>query len=106
MFGRRRRPLAAAAMIGGTAYVANKRGQASAQADMAEQDQEARLEALEAQQAQAAPPPAAPVAAAAAPAAAAGDDLTSQIVELKGLMDQGVLTQDEFNAAKAKLLAS
>jgi Short C-terminal domain len=92
-------------MIGGTAYVANKRGQASAQADMAEQDQEARLEALEAQQAQAAPPPAAPVAAAPAPAAA-GDDLTSQIVELKGLMDQGVLTQDEFNAAKAKLLAS
>ena len=73
---------------------------------MAEQDQEARLEALEAQQAQqAAPPPAAPVAAAPAPAAG-GDDLTSQLVELKGLMDQGVLTQDEFNAAKAKLLAS
>ena len=46
------------------------------------------------------------MAAAPAPAAAAGDDLTSQIVELKGLMDQGVLTQDEFNAAKAKLLAS
>ncbi len=105
MFMRRRRPLAAAAMIGGTAYVANKRGQASAQADMAEQDQEARLEALEAQQAQQAAPPAAPVAAAPAPAAG-GDDLTSQLVELKGLMDQGVLTQDEFNAAKAKLLAS
>jgi hemolysin activation/secretion protein len=105
MFMRRRRPLAAAAMIGGTAYVANKRGQASAQADMAEQDQEARLEALEAQQAQQAAPPPAPVPAAPAPAAG-GDDLTSQLVELKGLMDQGVLTQDEFNAAKAKLLAS
>jgi Short C-terminal domain len=103
MFGRRRRPLAAAAMIGGTAYVANKRGQASAQAEMAEQDQEARLEALEAQQAQPvyqAPPP----AAAPAPAAG-GDDVASKLVELKGLMDQGVLTQDEFNAAKAKLLA-
>jgi hypothetical protein len=105
MFMRRRRPLAAAAMIGGTAYVANKRGQASAQADMAEQDQEARLEALEAQQAQQAAPPPAPVPAAPAPAAG-GDDLTSQLVELKGLMDQGVLTQDEFNAAKAKLLSS
>jgi hypothetical protein len=91
-------------MIGGTAYVANKRGQASAQAEMAEQDQEARLEALEAQQAQqAAPPPPAPVAAA---PAAGGDDLASKLVELKGLMDQGILTQDEFNAAKAKLLAS
>jgi Short C-terminal domain len=106
MFGRRRRPLAAAAMIGGTAYVANKRGQASAQAQMAEQDQEARLEALEAQQAQPAQPvyQAPPPAAAPAPAAG-GDDVASKLVELKGLMDQGVLTQDEFNAAKAKLLA-
>ena len=105
MFMRRRRPLAAAAMIGGTAYVANKAGKASAQNDMAEQDQEARLEALEAQQAQPAAPAPAPVAAAPAAPAAGGDDLTSQLVELKGLMDQGVLTQDEFNAAKAKLLA-
>jgi len=104
MFMRRRRPLAAAAMIGGTAYVANKRGQASAQADMAEQDQEARLEALEAQQAQQAAPPPAPAPVAAAPAAG-GDDIASKLVELKGLMDQGVLTEDEFNAAKAKLLA-
>jgi Short C-terminal domain len=105
MFGRRRRPLAAAAMIGGTAYVANKRGQASAQAQMAEQDQEARLEALEAQQAPAQPVYQAPPPAAAPAPAAGGDDVASKLVELKGLMDQGVLTQDEFNAAKAKLLA-
>jgi hypothetical protein len=90
-------------MIGGTAYVANRAGRASAENQMAEQDQDARLAALEAQQAppaqpayQAPPPPAAP---------AGGDDLTSKLVELKSLMDQGVLTPDEFNAAKAKLLA-
>ncbi len=94
-------------MIGGTAYLGAKAGQRSAQNQAAEQqtadDQEARLEALEAQQAAPAAP--APVAAAPAAPAAGGDDVASQIIELKGLMDQGVLTQDEFNAAKAKLLA-
>jgi Short C-terminal domain len=105
MFMRRRRPLAAAAMIGGTAYMANKAGRASAENEMAEQDQDARLAALEQQQAQAAYQPPPPVAAAPAPAAG-GSDLASKLVELKGLMDQGILSQDEFNAAKAKLLAS
>ena len=105
----RRRPIARAAMIGGTAYLGAKAGQRSAQNQAAEQqaadDQEARLEALEAQQAQQAAPAPAPVAAAPAAPAGGGDDVASQLVELKGLMDQGVLTEDEFNAAKAKLLA-
>ena len=98
---RRRRPLLGAAMIGGSAYVAGKHGQQSSDR---EGDQEARLQELEAQQAQpvaAAPPP--PPAAAAAPA---GDDLVSKIKELSSLKDAGVLTDDEFNAAKQKLLAS
>ena len=102
----RRRPIARAAMIGGTAYLGAKAGQRSAQNQAAEQqaadDQEARLEAQQAQQAAPAP---APVAAAPAAPAGGGDDVASQLVELKGLMDQGVLTEDEFNAAKAKLLA-
>jgi hypothetical protein len=93
-------------MIGGTAVVASKHGQAKAEAQMAEADQEARLEALEAQQAQqqqaVAPPP--PPAPAAAPAAG-GTDIASKLVELKGLMDQGVLSPEEFEAAKQKLLA-
>jgi hypothetical protein len=47
----------------------------------------------------AAPPP--------PPAAApAGDDLTSQLMDLKNLMDQGVLSPEEFQQAKAKLLGS
>jgi hypothetical protein len=104
MFIRRRRPLATAAMIGGTAVVASKHGQAKAQAQAAEADQEARLEALEAQQAAqqqaAAPPPQAPAAP-----AAGGTDIASKLMELKGLMDQGVLTPEEFETAKQKLLA-
>src|SRR5436190_2897484 len=53
MFRARRRPLARAAMIGGTAYVAGRAGQRSANRQQEEynqeQDQEARLANLEAQ---------------------------------------------------------
>ena len=47
-------------------------------------------------------------AAAAAPAqasaAAPSSDLTQQLTELKSLLDQGILTQDEFDAKKKKIL--
>jgi len=96
-----------AAMVGGGAYVAGKHV-ANNQAEAASQEQ--RIADLEAQQAaaapQAAPPPPAPVAAAPAAAAPAGDDLTSQLMDLKNLMDQGVLSPEEFQQAKAKLLGS
>jgi hypothetical protein len=46
-----------------------------------------------------APPP-----AAAAPAAGA-DDLVEKLQQLTQLQDEGVLTPDEFAAAKAQLLA-
>jgi len=92
-----------AAMVGGGAYVAGKHV-ANNQAEQAGQEQ--RIADLEAQQAaQQAPVAAAPVAAAPA-AAPAGDDLTSQLVDLKNLMDQGVLSPEEFQQAKAKLLGS
>ncbi|HEX5196043.1 MAG TPA: SHOCT domain-containing protein [Gaiellales bacterium] len=92
-----------AAMVGGGAYVAGKHV-ANNQAEQASQEQ--RIADLEAQQAaQQAPVAAAPVAAAPA-AAPAGDDLTSQLVDLKNLMDQGVLSPEEFQQAKAKLLGS
>ena len=88
-----------AAMIGGAGYMAGKRGQQSA---MREAGQEERLAALEQQQAPA--PPAAP----AAPAAPAGGgvDVVGELTKLKGLLDAGVLTPDEFEAAKRKVLAS
>jgi hypothetical protein len=101
---RRRRPLMRAAMVGGGAYVAGKHV-ANNQAEAASQEQ--RISDLEAQQGaqQPAPVAAAPVAAA-PPPAPAGDDLTSQLVDLKNLMDQGVLSPEEFQQAKAKLLGS
>jgi hypothetical protein len=59
------------------------------------------------QQAQyAAPPPPAPAPPPPSPAApaAGGADVTAEIERLAGLHNQGVLTDEEFAAAKAKLL--
>jgi hypothetical protein len=102
MIGRRRRPLMRAAMMGGAGYVAGKHAQRS---NYREQDQEARLESLEGQ---GGAPQAAPPAAAPAPAAAAGggQDVVARLTELKGLLDAGALSQDEFDAAKRKVLGT
>jgi hypothetical protein len=54
--------------------------------------------------AQAPPPEAAPAPVAAAPAAA-GPSMFDQLKELGELKEQGILTEDEFAAQKAKLLA-
>ena len=45
-------------------------------------------------------------AAAPAPAPAAAPDPIAQLKELAELKDQGILTEDEFAAQKAKILAS
>jgi hypothetical protein len=106
----------AAAMVGGTAYVAGKAGARKANEQAADQqaeyDQEQRIAQLEAQQQQqayAAPPPPQPYPPqqqyAPPPAAPAVPDLATKIGELKALMDQGVLTPAEFEQAKQKLLA-
>lgn len=64
---------------------------------------QAEMDAMKAQQAAAQAPPAAP----AAPAApAGGSDLMSQLKELADLKSAGVLDDDEFAAAKAKLLGT
>jgi Short C-terminal domain len=76
-------------MIGGTAFAV---GKSSARNRQREAEEQARIEALEQQADSAAP-------------AAAVPDLTSKLTDLKGLLDQGVLTPDEFTAAKQKLLA-
>lgn len=95
---RRRRPLLRAAAVGGTAYVAGRHMGRNAEAQQqAESDQDARIDNLEQQQA---PAPAAP-----APAAApAGPSLLDQLNQLSALHEQGALTDNEFTAAKAKLL--
>ncbi len=96
---RRRRPLARAAIVGGTAYAVGKHAQAGQQEDA---DTQARLDELEAQQAAAQPAPAAP-----APAPAAGgmsDDAIQQLKDLAALREQGILTDEEFAAQKQKIL--
>jgi hypothetical protein len=113
----RRRPLLRAAAVGGAGYMAG-RGAANRRAATAEQD--ARLDALEQQQANPqqgyppqgyaappqqgyAPPPAAP-----SPAAppAAESSMMDQLNQLAALHQQGVLSDEEFTAAKAKLLGT
>ncbi len=99
----RRRPLRRAAVVGGVAAVAHHAGTKSAQAQAAEQQQDAQLADLQAQQAQPqyAPPPPTPAAP-----QVGGADMVSQLESLKKLLDEGVLTQAEFDMQKQKLLAS
>lgn len=107
MMRRRRGPslLATAVVVGGAAHVGAKSAQKGAQqqADAqaaAQQDaeQSAQIAELQAQQAAAAAP------APAAPAAAAVDPKTAELQNLANLHAQGVLTDEEYAAAKAKAL--
>jgi Short C-terminal domain len=88
----RRRPLMRAAAVGGTAYVAGRHmaNKSAAQAQQ-EDEQDERIGDLEQQQAP-------------APAAAAAPSLLDQLNQLDALHKQGALTDNEFTAAKAKLL--
>ena len=76
-----------------TAVVA---GTATAVSGRVSRRQAARYDQEDAQQAAAAPPP--------APAAAPEDDATAQLQNLANLHAQGVLTDEEFAASKAKIL--
>ena len=110
----RRRPLLRAAVVGGGAYVAGKHMANKANEQAADEDyQNQRLDQLEQQQGgppqnqygqqqyapqqqqQYAPPPAAP---------AAGPSVADQLQQIATLHQQGVLSDDEFAAAKAKIL--
>jgi len=116
----RRRPLLRAAAVGGGAYMAGKahaRNQAERQAY--EDDQNARIDQLEQQQAYQQqgyqqqdyqqpqyqqPPPQQPPPPAAAPAQSS--PMIDQLNQLADLHQRGVLTDDEFAAAKAKLFGT
>jgi hypothetical protein len=84
------------AMVGGVGYMAGKAG---ANRAAQEQSQEERLAAVEGQQA---PPSAAPAAA----APAAGGTVVEQLKQLGELRDSGVLTPEEFEREKQKILAA
>ena len=108
----RRRPLLRAAVVGGGAYMAGKHMANKANDQAAYQaQQDDRISSLEQQQGpppdqygqqqqyapppQQAPPPAAP---------AGGPSVADQLQQIAGLHQQGVLSDDEFAAAKAKVL--
>jgi hypothetical protein len=84
------RGVARTAVVAGTATAVSNRVSRRQANKWAEQDQQ--------QYAQQAPPPAP------APAAPAESDMISQLKQLGELHDQGVLTDEEFAAQKAKLL--
>jgi membrane protease subunit (stomatin/prohibitin family) len=98
----RRRPLLRAAAVGGGAYLAGKRhARRSAEQQEQEAYQDARISDLEQQQA-----PQGQAQQAQAPQAQAASPMIDQLNQLAALRQQGVLTDAEFSAAKAKLFGT
>ena len=94
-------PLMRAAVVGGGAYMAGKHMANKANEQAAQDDyQNQRLDQVEQQQQYAPPPQQAPPPDA---APAAGPSVADQLQQIAGLHQQGVLSDDEFAAAKAKI---
>jgi hypothetical protein len=100
----RRRPLLRAAAVGGGAYMMGKHRAQSQQREDYQDQAIGDLQTQQAAPAAVAAPPAAP-AAPAAPAGGITAEALDRLAELGKLHDQGVLTDEEFSAAKGKLLA-
>jgi hypothetical protein len=79
MFGRRRRPLMRAAAVGGAGYAIGKRRARAEQEDAYANEPEPQ---------------------------GLGDDGFAELEKLAKLKDRGVLTQEEFDDQKAKILES
>jgi hypothetical protein len=99
------RGMARTAVIAGTATAVSNRVSRRQAGRWAEQDAQqaaAQQQAYEQPAPAAAPPPAAPAPAAAAPSSG---DMLAQLKQLGELRDAGILTDAEFEAQKAKILA-
>jgi hypothetical protein len=96
---RRRRPLMRAAVVGGVAYHAGKKVQQGREQDAYTDQRLSDLENQQTQQAYAPPPAAAPAAS------GISDAAIEQLKQLASLKDQGVLTDEEFEQQKRKLLS-
>jgi hypothetical protein len=94
--------MARTAVIAGTAQATTNAVNAKAQQKAMAQQQAAQASGAEQQQMAAAPVQA--PAEAPASAAPAGIDMAAQLTQLKELTDQGILTQEEFEAKKRQLL--
>lgn len=97
------RGVARTAAIAGTATAVSGRVQRKQASKFAEKDAATYAKREEAYQQQYAPPPPPPPAA--APAAPSTDDKLEQLSKLGELKAQGILTDAEFEAQKAKILA-
>jgi len=100
MLMRRRRPLARAAMVGGAAYYTGKKVQQGREAEASQDERLAQLEDAQYQsqaQAQPAPPPPRPTGM--------SDETISQLQKLGELRRDGILTEEEFEQQKQRLLA-
>lgn len=106
--------MARTAVVAGTASATvgavNNRAQKKAMAQQQEQSEQQQMADMQAQmtdmQSQMATQqaPAAPAAPPAAAAPVGGDDVAAQLTQLKALVDQGIVTQEEFEAKKKQLL--
>jgi hypothetical protein len=88
-------------LLRGVARTAVVAGTATAVGGRVRRRQESRWAQQEGAQAEAQPAAPAPPPA---PAPASGDSLINQLKQLGELKDQGILTEEEFAAQKAKLL--
>lgn len=93
------RGMARTAVVAGTATAVSNRV-SRRQASRWQQQQEPQYAEPQYAEPQYAQPPAAPPAG----GADDSDQLTAELERLAGLKNQGVLTEEEFSAAKAKLL--
>ena len=93
------------AVVAGTATAVSGSVQRHQQEKSQQQYDQQQYEAQQQQaQMQAAAQQAAAQQQAAAPAAAGGTDLVAELQKLAALKEQGILSDDEFAAAKARLL--
>jgi len=91
MFGRRRRPLLRAAAVGGAAYYAGKKVQGGREEEDAQNEGDEYSDGeLDADQS----------------SGAISDESIDQLKKLSDLKEQGVLTQEEFEAQKHKILGT
>ena len=102
------RGVARTAVVAGTASAVSGRVQRRQANKFAEKDaataakQQEAYDAQMGQQQQAPPPPQAPPPA----AGGIGNDAIEQLKELGALKEQGILTEEEFKAQKAKILGT
>ena len=94
------RGMARTAVVAGTATAVSNRVSRRQAGRWQQQDYAQQAEYAQQQAAYAAPPP----PPAPAPAGTGGSDVTAELERLAGLRNQGVLSDEEFAAAKAKLL--